>query len=562
MIHVTLPQLCAFLDDELAESSAELVRRHLSECLECTERFARLEAQEETLVRILSDEPEEEFFQQLCASISLGQPDPAERRAPVQEAKPVSKKDAKRKSKTKAAPEPAKKPQPARRETVAASVWDEPIAPARAAGAAPPVVVHEVPVVPPTVAPVIPPPVSPVVSAPVVPVAAEPVVPVAAAPVPPVAAAPVAPALAAPVTPIVPAAPAPAREEHVVGRAERLMREEPAPLQAERPVRVANAHARPVRRMMVQPQRRADDPAPNSLSPRAAAIVAVVCCLVAGSIAWVTLRPRNNQTPSAPRVEQSAPSESGAKASAPSPEELLDRSSPPAPVEVTQESPAPESMPSNDPAPEILQSETNAPDTPPSDEIATTGTTATPTEMEPEVAAPTPAPPPPKKKPASVPKAAPATTPAPSPERLVERAPKNFVPVRTVISQSVVAPSGESSAPAPVTPTNPLTKPDAGAVAMRDAKSASLEAAKTKTPAAFDRSSEAWERAIPLLQSAPEQLAVARREWAQARFQAWAADPNEARREAAIAATRQYLLYAPPGPERDQAWTWLGRLKH
>jgi len=55
---------------------------------------------------------------------------------------------------------------------------------------------------------------------------------------------------------------------------------------------------------------------------------------------------------------------------------------------------------------------------------------------------------------------------------------------------------------------------------------------------------------------------MARREIAQARFQAWAESPSAARREAAVTATRAYLLYAPPGPERDQAWTWLGRLKH
>ena len=67
---------------------------------------------------------------------------------------------------------------------------------------------------------------------------------------------------------------------------------------------------------------------------------------------------------------------------------------------------------------------------------------------------------------------------------------------------------------------------------------------------------------MPALANSPEDLAMARRELAQARFQSWAEAPSAARREAAITAARAYLLYAPPGPERDQAWTWLGRLKH
>ena len=514
MIHVTLPQLCAFLDDELAEASAELVRRHLSECLECTERFARLEAQEESLVRILSDEPDDAFFQQLCASISLGQPDPVERRVPVLETKPTAKKDAKRKARAKIAPEPRQKPAPERREVSAAPTWDEPIAPPHAE--------------------------------PVVPVEAAPVLPVVEKPAPPV------------------------REEHVVGRAERLMREEPAVVRPERPARGTPVPARPVRRSMVRPQRRAEDPSPHALSPRAAAIVAVACCLVAGSIAWVTLRPRDNGPNSAipsAKVEGATTGETPAKASAPTPEELLDRSAPPAPVKEAEEAPAPQVTESNDSAPEPEQIEVETPDPAPRENNVPTIETPAPVKTEPAIAAAIASPPQSKKKPVPTPKPTPATTPAPPPERLVERATTNFVPVRTVISETVisgtdVAPAAERDAPAPANLSNALTKPDPGAAAMRDAKGASLEAAKSKTPAAFDRSSEAWERAIPLLQNAPEQLATARREWAQARFQAWAAEPSAARREAAISAARQYLLYAPPGPERDQAWTWLGRLKH
>jgi anti-sigma factor RsiW len=93
------------------------------------------------------------------------------------------------------------------------------------------------------------------------------------------------------------------------------------------------------------------------------------------------------------------------------------------------------------------------------------------------------------------------------------------------------------------------------------AKRQSLEADRTKTVASYETAAGAWERVLSRLGSSPVEEAVARREWAQLRFQAWAAEPTPARRDAAIGATRAYLLYAPPGPDRDQAWVWLGRLK-
>ncbi|HSQ61060.1 MAG TPA: zf-HC2 domain-containing protein [Acidobacteriota bacterium] len=62
MIHLTLQQLSAYLDDELPEASVELVRRHLSQCPECTVRFGKVEALEETLVRLLQHDPGDAFF--------------------------------------------------------------------------------------------------------------------------------------------------------------------------------------------------------------------------------------------------------------------------------------------------------------------------------------------------------------------------------------------------------------------------------------------------------------------------------------------------------------------
>ena len=61
--------LSAFLDGELTEASTELIRRHLSECGSCTMRFARIEAQEEIMARILVDEPDDDFFRNLAASL-------------------------------------------------------------------------------------------------------------------------------------------------------------------------------------------------------------------------------------------------------------------------------------------------------------------------------------------------------------------------------------------------------------------------------------------------------------------------------------------------------------
>ena len=342
MIHVTLPQLCAYLDGELAESSAELVRRHLSECLECIERFAKLEAQDEILIRILADDPQEEFFQCLSASIPLGQPASAERPAPAEREKPVP------------------------------------------------------------------------------------------------------------------------------------------------------SHA----------GRRAEDKRRNRLGPRtawiAAGIAAAICCVVAGSAAWVAFRPAEPEPVAPPMVVERQ--NAAAETTPPVEMEPL-REQPPEPLAEphSEQPPEPMAEPQHDPT-----------------------------------------------------------------EHHAERAAQNVVPVRTVITETIVEPEAQHAAPVPVPPGAPLprTPSDPVALALRDAKSASLEAAQSKLPASFDKSAEAWERALPLLENSPEALAGGRRELAQSRFQAWAAEPTPARREAAIASARQYLLYAPPGPDRDQAWTWLGRLKH
>jgi len=152
--------------------------------------------------------------------------------------------------------------------------------------------------------------------------------------------------------------------------------------------------------------------------------------------------------------------------------------------------------------------------------------------------------------------------PAPAPERLVERPAQNVVPVRTIITETIVAPADQETGPPPPAATPQAPAEISTTRLIQEARSASLRAAKSKDPLAFDGAASAWEQAMPASGGSPEDLAMARRELAQARFQAWALSPSAARREAAITAARAYLLYAPPGPERDQAWTWLGRLKH
>ncbi len=366
MIHVTLPQLCAYIDGELAEASAELVRRHLSVCLECTERFALLEAQDEVLLRILGDDPDEEFFQSLSASIPLGTPAAVE--------------------------------------------------------------------------------------------------PVAAATKP--------------------------------------------------------------RRPRVGAKSREGDRASAFRIAPAAWIAAAVCCIVAGSAAWVTLRPKAPALviPPMPAAE-----------ARPAPLEAA----PPVELEVT---PEPATEPATEPAVVIAPEPVPAPA--PDLAVAEVVEALAPAVEH--------AIPPPRKQ-----------KPTPAPEPFVERAPQHFLPVRTIITETVVSSQAESPAPSALPGTaRPNSAPDLSAAVLREARSASLEAARSKLPASFDKSADAWERALPLLEKTPETLALARREVAQSRFQAWAAEPTEARREAAIASARHYLLYAAPGPERDQAWTWLGRLKH
>lgn len=89
MIHLTLNQISAYIDAELPDASVELVRLHLSSCLECTERFGHIEEQEGALARLLVNEPGDPFFERFAERV-LG-PEPVKKAEPVPKAEPVKK---------------------------------------------------------------------------------------------------------------------------------------------------------------------------------------------------------------------------------------------------------------------------------------------------------------------------------------------------------------------------------------------------------------------------------------------------------------------------------------
>lgn len=493
MIHLTIQQLSAFLDGELTDASTELIRRHLSECDACTLRFARIEAQEDVLVRILVDEPGDAFFAELAESIA----------AQCGGGKAAS--SASRGEK--------KKPKAEERKIVAPP---KPVAPKPAIAA-------------PKAAPVAPKPAP----------TAKPLPPAKPATAATPAPAPKPAAATTPAPEPMPAPPAAFPEP----MARRTITQPPMPSPETRPSLYG---------------RRAEDVTPGVGRSAAAWIAAVVILIIVASAAWVGLHRGAAPPAGAPAVSEQAPTPSET-----TPPESTSPGAPSASTSLASPETTPEPAPLVAPEPEITSEE--APPAAPeaTHEIASEVALQPAPVVQPEPPSVAPAKPKVAPRKAAAPKSpAPASTPAPAPERLVSRPPQNLVPVRTIITETVMTPTGPSaeSPPPPVAQQAPATTTPTRLV--QDAKSASLRAAKSKDPAAFDDAASAWERAMPVLGGSPEDLAIARRELAQARFQAWAESPTPTRRVAAVTATRAYLLYAPPGPERDQAWTWLGRLKH
>jgi hypothetical protein len=120
---------------------------------------------------------------------------------------------------------------------------------------------------------------------------------------------------------------------------------------------------------------------------------------------------------------------------------------------------------------------------------------------------------------------------------------------------------GVSAAPA-VPPPDAAPPPASGAPSrLERAAARSADADRACTAEGHDAAAQAWEDALPELESNPDELAAGRREIASARYRAWAEEGTPMRREAATRAVRAYLLSAPAGSERDSAWAWLARLK-
>ncbi len=484
MIHLTLHQLSAHLDGELAEASTELVRRHLSQCSECTERFALIEAQEEILECLLNHDPGEAFFDYFVDNFDFSSRKSAPRRWPRPAATPIDARDPEGEgvSPTESAESP-----------FAASATPIEHDPARL------IPNQATPVGEPS-----PPPPSMSES--------EPVSVEHRNPAP----------IQAPIAVQVPA---------------------PRPVSVAAPVPVAPRVAesgRPASPTLYG--RRAEDRKPPARWPMAAGwIVAGIVGVIALSVAFVGTRQRvaplpipTVATPPPPEVVSDAPAEQVATVS--QPEEAIatapaDTLVPPVEVAAVVDAAA-------DPEPA-------APSAP---------TVETRPKVEPSKSVE----PPPAREPA---RRAPIEPP-PAP-----RPPRHMVPVRTIITKTTTAPEPSAPTPTPSAPSSSerdrLPSPSAATVAreMAHAKDLSLVAARTMTAPAFESAAEAWETLLPRLSESPESEAIARREIAQARFQAWAVEGTPGRRELAITAARAYLLYAPPGPDRDQGWTWLGRLK-
>src|SRR5712671_3424183 len=89
VIHLTMNQISAYIDGELPAASVELVRLHLSSCLECTERFGHVEEQEDALSRLLVNDPGEPFFAGFAERVLGPVPTPEERKARAEAAAPA-----------------------------------------------------------------------------------------------------------------------------------------------------------------------------------------------------------------------------------------------------------------------------------------------------------------------------------------------------------------------------------------------------------------------------------------------------------------------------------------
>jgi hypothetical protein len=94
--------------------------------------------------------------------------------------------------------------------------------------------------------------------------------------------------------------------------------------------------------------------------------------------------------------------------------------------------------------------------------------------------------------------------------------------------------------------------------ATDEAEALYAKAHASGSAADYDAAAARWQRILPGRTGAA--LEEARFRLAEARYQAWAAEPNTTRSHAASEALIAYLRYANTGAKRDQAASWLSRV--
>jgi hypothetical protein len=70
VIHVTIQQLSSYLDEQLAEGSADLVRQHLAACPECESRLGAFSRMDAALTRALSHDPGDDLLRRIERAVS------------------------------------------------------------------------------------------------------------------------------------------------------------------------------------------------------------------------------------------------------------------------------------------------------------------------------------------------------------------------------------------------------------------------------------------------------------------------------------------------------------
>jgi len=324
----------------------------------------------------------------------------------------------------------------------------------------------------------------------------------------------------------------------------------------------------------------------DSLTPW---IAAVVVLLVGASVAVVAIRSgrlgpdstrRGGPSESTPRVARDRAGKTPEPVNKPPADMEVARSAPqpaPTPAPTPAVEPAPARVEEPDQAPAPIQVAALAP--PPAPLVQTPSPAAPPTPAASAPAAISAAP----KPVAAAPSEAPGR-PKPDEGSLQGGPSKNLFPVirtKTVVETPgraveplAPAPEGDAgaqqgrAAPAPNPANEPVPRPDVFAglppnlsAPIRIAERKSEEASLDPSAASYEAAAAEWERALSLLRRTPHEGAV-RFRLAEARYGAWQVSPDAYRAAAATAALRSCIVFAAPGPDRDEAKRRLSEIKH